>query len=115
MSFLRSGGDIEDHIAILTSRSNVEKTLKRLDFGISFYEERRFLKQERYDYPPYQDHAGHGLVADHGRAHPRVGWTWRPAPIAKAEARTRLYNVKRQEVVSEFMEQVDIDQTGQGG
>ncbi|MBK7083579.1 MAG: hypothetical protein IPH53_02460 [Flavobacteriales bacterium] len=54
MSFLQAGGDIEDHIAILTSRTNVEKTMKRLDFGISYYEEHRFLKQERYDYPPFK-------------------------------------------------------------
>ncbi|MBK6626149.1 MAG: polysaccharide biosynthesis tyrosine autokinase [Flavobacteriales bacterium] len=116
MSFLRSGGDIEDHIAILTSRSNVEKTLKRLDFGISFYEERRFLKQERYDYPPYKitlDTASLQItgVPIHVSVDLAAG-TYR----VKAEGKNvRLYNVKRQEVVSEFMEQVDIDQTAKVG
>jgi len=116
MSFLQSGGDIEDHIAMLTSRTNVEKTMKRLDFGISYYEKYRFLTQERYDYPPFKvtlDTASLHItgVPIHVEVNKEAG-TYRVR--AKAE-NVRLYNVNQQAVVDEFLEKVDIDQVAKIG
>lgn len=53
MSLFGSHGEIEDQIAILTSRANVEKTMKRLDFDISYYVVDDFRTTEKYDYPPF--------------------------------------------------------------
>jgi capsular exopolysaccharide synthesis family protein len=52
-SFLRSTADLEDQVAILTSRTNVTRALQRLDFGISYYETTNFRTEERFDYPPF--------------------------------------------------------------
>ena len=53
MSLLKGSGELEDQIAVITSMSNMTKTLKRLDFGLTYYERSNFLTTERYEYPPF--------------------------------------------------------------
>lgn len=52
-SLLGGNSDIEDQVAVLTSYTNVTKTLKRLDFGISYFETKNYLTTEKYEYPPF--------------------------------------------------------------
>lgn len=113
MSFLKSGGDVEDHIAILTSRTNVEKTIKRLDFEVSYHQTRRFLTEERYSYPPFRvtlDTASVQLagVPIHVSVD-RASGTYR----VKAKGKNaRLYNVRDKVIVDDFLEEVEVDQEG---
>jgi tyrosine-protein kinase Etk/Wzc len=73
-SFLGGNSDIEDQIAVLTSVTNVTRTLKRLDFGITYYERHNFLTQQKYDLTRWPCRS---------TASPSTWrWTGRPAPTA---------------------------------
>ncbi|MBK6776495.1 MAG: polysaccharide biosynthesis tyrosine autokinase [Flavobacteriales bacterium] len=52
--YLRNSADIEDQIAVLRSQNILQKTLKRLPFGISYLAKKNYLTSELYDYPPFQ-------------------------------------------------------------
>ncbi|MFZ1692025.1 MAG: Wzz/FepE/Etk N-terminal domain-containing protein, partial [Flavobacteriales bacterium] len=54
MSLVRGNSQIEDDIALLTSRSMIVKTLNRLDFGVSYHTTKRYLTQETYSFPPFR-------------------------------------------------------------
>ena len=54
MSLVRGSSQLEDDIALLTSRSMVVKALNRLDFGVSYHTTHRFLTQEHYIFPPFR-------------------------------------------------------------
>ena len=53
VSYLRNNVDVQDQLAVLTSRNNMTKALKRLDFDISFFETKDFRTVEKYEYPPF--------------------------------------------------------------
>ncbi|MCB0791116.1 MAG: polysaccharide biosynthesis tyrosine autokinase [Flavobacteriales bacterium] len=112
MSFLKSNGDLEDHIAILTSRTNVERTIKRLDFGITYYEKKNFLTQEKYDYPPFYVHLDTAALQVTGvPIHVSVD-TGAGTYHVKAEGKNvLLYNVQKRTVVDEFLADLNVDQT----
>lgn len=38
---------------MLTSKTNLTRTLERLNFGIGYFETKNFLTKEKYDYPPF--------------------------------------------------------------
>ena len=112
VSYLRGSTDIEDQISVLTSRSNITKTLKRLDLGINYFETDNLLTVEKYEYPPFfvkldtlalqvTDIPVHVSVD-------RVKGTYR----VKAKGRNvQLYNVQKQEVMPEFIPDYEVDQT----
>src|SRR6185436_916783 len=53
--YLHTEGELEDEITVLTSIDNNTNTVKRLKkFGITYYEKKNFLTQEKYDYPPFK-------------------------------------------------------------
>jgi uncharacterized protein involved in exopolysaccharide biosynthesis len=52
-SYLRQSGELEDQISILMSYANVQQTIERLSFEVSYLEERNFLMTENYAYRPF--------------------------------------------------------------
>lgn len=112
MSLVRGSSQLEDDIALLTSRSMVVKALQRLDFGVSYHTTHRFLTQEHYSFPPFRvildsvsvQVAG---VPIHVRVN-RAAGTYRVTAEAK---NVMLYNVQKQEFLQEFISDYKLDQT----
>lgn len=108
-SFLKSGGDIEDQISILTSHAMLMRTMKSLDFNVSYFEEKNFLRTESYTYKPFIVKLDTQLqvlgihiqvIPDRARKKYRV--------IAKGEV-VYLYNPKDDITLPEFAPVIDID------
>ncbi|MBL7962345.1 MAG: polysaccharide biosynthesis tyrosine autokinase [Flavobacteriales bacterium] len=109
-SYLSTNAALEDDIAILMSKANVKRTLKRLDFGVSYYQTRHFLTQEVYDYPHFfvkLDSASLQMidVPIHVKVDRSAG-TYRVKVKGK---NVRLYNLRNQDVVEEYLPRVEID------
>lgn len=115
-SYLRGRVDLEDKVAVLTSKTNMARTLRRLDFGISYFETKDLLTTEKYEYPPFfvvLDTLAVQVIdlpikvdvdRDAGTYH------------VKAKGRNvRLYNVANQEVLDEYMEDYEVDQVARIG
>lgn len=109
-SFLRSSADLEDQVAVLTSRSNMERALRRLDFGVSYYETTNFLTTEKYEHPPFivkLDTVAVQVVGipvqisvDRGAATYRVQ--------AKGK-NVMLYNVGKEDLMEEYVAEYNVD------
>lgn len=110
-SYLSNSVDLEDNLAILTSNKILGSTLQRLDFGITYYSTKYFLKKELYAYPPFfvkLDSMAVQVIdlpieieVDRGAGTYRV----------KAEGKNvRLYNVKTQEILPELIAEYKVDQ-----
>ncbi|MEO8590564.1 MAG: polysaccharide biosynthesis tyrosine autokinase [Flavobacteriales bacterium] len=110
-SFLSGAADLEDKVSVLTSRNNMKRTLKRLDFGISYYETANFLTTERYEYRPFI--VTLDTVAIQAVGLPvyvsvdREAGTYR---VRSSGKNVRLYNVEKQDVVPEFIPEYSVDQ-----
>jgi len=52
-SYLHQSGELEDQISVLMSYANVQRTIRRLNFNVSYLEEKNFLKKESYVYKPF--------------------------------------------------------------
>lgn len=112
MSLVRGNSQLEDDIALLTSRSNIMKTLNRLDLAVSCYEKHNFLTQERYDYPPFIVKLD--TVALQVTGIPIMVEVDRTAGTYRVRAKGKnvmLYNLQKQEIVDEFLPKYEIDQT----
>ncbi|MEX1131747.1 MAG: polysaccharide biosynthesis tyrosine autokinase [Flavobacteriales bacterium] len=115
-SLLGGNSDIEDQVAVLTSYSNVTKTLKRLDFGISYFETKNYLTSEKYEYPPFYISLDTVAVQVYGiPIHVEVdkkAGTYR----VKAEAEyAPLYNVQKQTELEDFIIGYSVDQVAKIG
>jgi capsular exopolysaccharide synthesis family protein len=110
-SFLGGNSDIEDQIAVLTSVTNVTRTLKRLDFGITYYERHNFLTQQKYDYPPFFVRLDTVAVQVYGiPVHVEVD---RQAGTYRVKAKAKyasLYNVQKQTELEDFITDYEVDQ-----
>ena len=111
VSFLRNNVAVEDQIAVLTSRNIMTKTLKRLDFGISYYETKNYRTEERYEYPPfYVKLDSVSLQAIDVPVHVTVDRE-RGTYRVRAEGKyVNLYNVAKQAEVDGFIENYQVDQ-----
>lgn len=112
MSLVKGNSQLEDDIALMTSRSNIMKTLRRLDFGISYYETKNFMTNERYDYPPFRvtlDSAA--VVITSVPVHVQVDRTKKTYRVKAEGENVRLYNVQTQELMDEFIAEYKVDQT----
>ncbi|MDQ3100467.1 MAG: polysaccharide biosynthesis tyrosine autokinase [Bacteroidota bacterium] len=111
-SLLSGSSDIEDQVAVLTSVNNIAKALKRLDYGITYYERKNFMTQERFEYPPFFVRLDTVAVQVHGvPIHIQVdreAGTYRVT--AEADYAT-LYNVQKQAELEEFYKDYKIDRT----
>lgn len=115
-SLLGGNSDIEDQVAVLTSYTNVTKTLKRLDFGISYFETKNYLTSEKYEYPPFYIALDTVAVQVYGiPIHVEVdkdAGTYR----VRAEAKyAPLYNVQKQTELEDFIIGYSIDQVANIG
>lgn len=110
-SYLSNSVDLEDNLAVLTSNKIMTSTLQRLDFGITYYTTKYFLKQERYGYAPFfvklDSMAVQVIDIPIEIQVDRSAKTYR----VKAEGKNvRLYNVKTQEVLPELIPKYEVDQ-----
>lgn len=112
MSLVRGNSQIEDDIALLTSRSMLVKTLNRLDFGVSYHTTKRYLTQETYSFPPFRVQLDSVSVQVTGiPIHVKVD---RAAGTYRVKAKGKnvmLYNVQKQEIVEAYVPEFDLDQT----
>ncbi len=110
--YLQSDGELEDEISVLTSVNNITKTIKRLDFGISYYEKKTFLTQDKYDYPPFRvklDSVAYQICGV--PIHVEVDTARKTYRVRAKGTNVNLYNVQQEKVMDEFLESVNIDQT----
>lgn len=120
MGVFGSNGEIEDQIAVLTSRSNISKTLKRLDFDISYYETKNFRTVEKYDYPPFYiklDSASMQIVHVPIYVEPHLNDSGRVVSyrIRSEGKNIETYAIRSQEVSDEFLKEIYIDTTFEVG
>lgn len=114
MGFFGSNGEIEDQIAVLTSRTNIRTTLKRLDFDISYYETNNFRTSEKYDYPPFYielDSSSMQVVGVSIFIEPHLNDSGRVDSYrvkAKGE-NVEMYALRSQEVADEYINKFEID------
>lgn len=114
MSFFGSQGEIEDQIAVLTSRANVEKTMKRLDFDLSYYQTENFRTTEEYDYPSFYiklDSSSMQIINVPIHIEPILNDTGGVSSYrVKAEGENvELYALRTQKVVDEYIKELKID------
>lgn len=112
MSLVKGSSQLEDDIALMTSRSNMIKTLQRLDFGVSYYETKNFMTNERYDYPPFRvslDTAA--VVVTSLPIHVKVDRSANTYRVTAEGENVRLYNNQTQELMDEFIEEYKLDVT----
>ena len=112
MSLVKGNSQLEDDIALMTSRNNMIKTLQRLDFGISYYETKNFMTIERYDYPPFKVTLDSvAVVVTSIPIHVKVDPVAKTYRVTASGENIRLYNVQKQELADEFVSEYKIDQT----
>ena len=115
-SLLRNTSDIEDQVAVLTSVNNMTKALKRLDFGISYFETRNFMTRELYEYPPFYVTLDTVAVQVHGvPVHVQVDREKGTYRVKAKSDYARLYNVQKQTELEEFIPEYEIDQEARIG
>ena len=115
-SLLRNTSDIEDQVAVLTSVNNMTKALKRLDFGISYFETRNFMTRELYEYPPFYVTLDTVAVQVHGvPVHVQVDREKGTYRVKAKSDYARLYNVQKQTELEEFIPDYEIDQEARIG
>ena len=112
MSLVRGNAALDDDIALMTSRSNMLKTLQRLSFGLSYHETHNFLTVERYDYPPFLIKLDSMAVQVSGvPIHVELNKEAGTYRVWAEEKNVSLYNVQKQEMEPEFIEKYAVDQT----
>ena len=116
VSFLKNNVAVEDQIAVLTSRSMMTRTLKRLDFGITYYQTKNYRTEEQYEYPPFYvklDSVSQQVidVPVHVTVDRQAG-TYRVRSEGKF---VHLYNVAKQTELDGFVESYEVDQEARIG
>ena len=110
--YLKSDAELEDEITMIRSVSNMTATLKKLDFGIGYFEKVNFLTKEVYDAPPFIVRMDSSILQMCGvGVHIKVdtlGGTWR----VKVESKNvRLYDLRTNTVAADkFVPKVSIDE-----
>jgi capsular exopolysaccharide synthesis family protein len=110
-SYLKTDAELEDEITMIKSVSNMTATLKKLDFGIGYFETNNFLTKEVYDSPPFLARLDSSILQMCGvGVHIKVdtlGGTWR----VKVESKNvRLYDLHANLVSDKFVPKVSIDE-----
>ncbi|MEO8734445.1 MAG: Wzz/FepE/Etk N-terminal domain-containing protein, partial [Flavobacteriales bacterium] len=110
-SYLMGSNGLDDQVSVLMSYTNMLNTIRQLDFGISYYEEKNFLRHEVYDDKPFTVRLDTGLqitgvfiqvIPDHSKGTYRV----------KAEGKyVQMFNAGTQKPVNDFIDKVNLDKT----
>ncbi|MCC6938774.1 MAG: polysaccharide biosynthesis tyrosine autokinase [Flavobacteriales bacterium] len=112
MSLVRGSSQLEDDIAIMTSRSNIMKTLRRLDFGVAYYETHDFMTEERYDYPPFRVRLDSVAVQVAGvKIHVKVDRVAKTYSVSAEGQNVQLFNVQKQELMGDFLPEYKVEET----
>jgi capsular exopolysaccharide synthesis family protein len=115
-SLLGGNADIEDKVAVLTSYTTMSKTLKRLDFGISYFETKNFLTTEKYEYPPFYIKLDTVAVQVYGMPiHVEVDRTAGTYRVRASAKYAPLYNVQKQVELEDFIIDYSVDQVANIG
>jgi len=110
-SYLSSSGGLEDEISVLMSFTNMLNTIQQLDFGISYYKEKKFLQHEIYEDKPFIIRLDTGLQVSGIKVEVKPdleAGTYRV--IAKTKY-VRMFNAGLQKPVDDYVERLDLDQT----
>ncbi|HEY0976333.1 MAG TPA: polysaccharide biosynthesis tyrosine autokinase [Flavobacteriales bacterium] len=114
-AYLSNNGDLEDQISVLMSYSTMLKTVQRLDFGVSYYEERNFKRQESYSTKPFIIKPDTGLQVAELEIDlvPNVAaGTYRVKGKGK---NVRMFDTRTGRMVDDFREHWEVDQEGRIG
>jgi capsular exopolysaccharide synthesis family protein len=110
MGLLQDRAEFEDNIAVLTSRSSLRKTLRRLNCEISYYEKDGLRTNERYDYPPFFVRMDTTKIQVCGaNVHVKVSPDRKTYRVTAKASNVRLYNPQKRLVVEEYVPKLDID------
>ncbi len=109
--YLKSDAELEDEITMIRSVNNMTATLKKLDFGIGYFETRNFLTRETYDDTPFIVHMDSSSlqmcgVAVHIKVDSMAG-TWRVKLDSKNVV---LYDLRTSTLSPQFVSKVNIDE-----
>lgn len=115
-SLLGSSADIEDMVAVLTSHTNMTKTLNRTDFGISYFETKDFLTSEKYEYPPFYITLDTVAVQVFGfPIHVSVDKAAGTYHVKAKADYAPLYNVQKKTELEDFIIDYSVDQVARIG
>lgn len=114
-SYLSNNGELEDQISVLMSYANVRRAIDRLDFGVTYFVEKNFKRQESYGVKPFVVRTDSSLQAIDILVEvipDRAAGTYR----VKAEGKNvSLYNPRLGRNVDDFVPKFELDQVGQMG
>jgi capsular exopolysaccharide synthesis family protein len=114
-SYLSGSNELEDQMSVLMSFANMLNTVRQLDFGISYFEERNFLRHEVYEDRPFTVRLDTGLqvtgipvqvVPDLSAGTYRVK--------AKGEY-VHMFNASTQKPTDDYIKELDLDQVARIG
>ncbi len=108
-SYLRQSGELEDQISILMSYANVRQTIRRLDFGVSYLEEKNFLVTEAYQYKPFIVKPDTGLQVTGVRVQVIPDLAAGTYRVKAKGVNVKLYDHGRQRTSEGFVDKLDVD------
>lgn len=109
-SYLRQSGELEDQISILMSYANVQRTIERLSFEVSYMEERNFLTTENYAYRPFIVKLDSTLQVTGLNVQIIPDTAARTYRVKAKGTNVPLYDVKTRKTSEGFAAKVDIDE-----
>ncbi|MCB0769800.1 MAG: polysaccharide biosynthesis tyrosine autokinase [Flavobacteriales bacterium] len=111
-AYLSNSTELEDKLTVLTSTTNMTRTLQRLDFGVSYFETKNFLTTEKFDYPPFivkLDSVSVQVIDI--PIHVSVDLPAGTYTVKAEGKNVRLYNVQKQEVLADYIPEYKLEQT----
>jgi capsular exopolysaccharide synthesis family protein len=108
-SYLRQSGELEDQISILMSYANVQRTIERLSFEVSYLEERNFLMTENYAYRPFIVKPDSSLQVTGLKVQIIPDTVARTYRVKAKGSNVPLYDVRTRKTSEGFAAKVDID------
>ncbi len=115
VSYLSSKAGLEDEISVLTSYTNVLSTIQQLDFGISYFVERNFLKHEVYEDRPFIVRLDTGLQITGIFVRVIPDFEGRTYRVTASGKNVRMFNAGLQQPVDNFVKDLDLDVTTKMG
>lgn len=114
-TYLSTNGELEDQISVLMSYTNMLRTVQRLEFGVSYYEERNFKRLEIYGSRPFIIKPDTGLQVAELEVElvPNVAaGTYRVKGKGK---NVRMFDLATGKMADEFVEKWEVDKEARIG
>lgn len=110
--YLKSDAELEDEITMIRSVTNMTNTLKKLDFGISYFGKKNFLTKEFYDAPPFQVRMDSSILQLCGvPVYVTIDTVSRTFRVKVEAKNVGLYDMRTNEMSEQFEPRVNIDET----